>query len=159
VAEAPKKKRLVVLQDRPPDEEPQPEERPARHWVLGTALISIIAWLLLGGTANFVLQQAGVHGLWTITVVSIATQMIAFGIAAAIAGRLGVHAGRNHATYGTLAAGAFGWALGLSNLLTQGLLVTALTLVIMLTTAWAGGVIGYRLGRRSRKLAPPPPPE
>lgn len=144
--DVPSRKRLPVLQDRPEGEEPPPEERPPGHWVVATAVVTVLVWLLGAGISNALLQRLKADAPLVLVGTNMLSLLVASGTGGALTARFGARASRKHATYGACAAAAFGWTLAL----TAGLADTPIafwfaTLGLLLAVAWTGGYLGYRV--------------
>ncbi|NUP11595.1 MAG: hypothetical protein HOW73_36580 [Polyangiaceae bacterium] len=145
------KRRLPVIKETPEGEEPPPEERPGSQWVWASAIITVLLWTLVSGGSNAILQRAGVESVGILVGVSVGSLFVAALVGGLATGRFGLKAERKHATYGTVAAAAFGWVLSIS----AGLNAAPIpfwfaVLAVLGGLAWGGGVLGYRLGKRLR---------
>ena len=142
------KRRLPVLNAPPPDEKP-PEERAPHEWVIATAITTVLAWLLIGGTANAVVQRVAPEHIGVVVAVNVVSLLLAAGLGGALAGRFGVRAKRRHALLGAMATAAFGWALGVAKSDPGERAVWLLLLSALLGIAALGAAIGYRITRRA----------
>jgi hypothetical protein len=145
------KRRLPVLQQSSssPDEGPQPEERPPGQWIVASAVITLVVWLLLAGTVNLVLQRLGAATVAPLLVANLLVLFVSAAIAGMITGRLGIKAERKHAIYGALAAGVVGWLFALPRGGAQ-LAEFIFILAVMLGINAGGAAVGFRLGRPRR---------
>lgn len=142
------RRRLPVLNAPPPDEKP-PEERAPHEWVIATAVTTVLAWLLLGGSANAVVQRVAPESLGLVVSVNVLSLLLAAAAGGALAGRFGVLAKRRHALLGAMTTAVFGWALGVSKSSPAELPVWLLLLAALLAIAALGAAIGYRITRRA----------
>lgn len=142
------RRRLPVLNAPPPDEKP-PEERAPHEWVIATAVTTILAWLLLGGSANALVQRVKPDSLGIIVTVNVVSLLLAAAAGGALAGRFGMRAKRRHAVLGAMATAVFGWALGVSKSDPAELPVWLLLLAALLAIAASGAALGYRATRRA----------
>jgi MFS family permease len=142
------RRRLPVLNAPPPDEKP-PEDRAPHEWVIATAVTTVLAWLLLGGSANALAQRVTPDSVAIIVAVNVVSLLLAAAAGGALAGRFGARAKRRHPVLGAMAAAAFGWALGVSKSNPSELPVWLLLLAALLAIAASGAALGYRATRRA----------
>lgn len=146
MTDVPKKKRLPVLQEREPDEEMPPEERPPSHWVVATAVITLLAWLLLAGSVNLLMQRIAVRAAPLLIAVNVVVLFLSGAVAGAVAAKLGKKAERKHAVQGAAYGAGFGALFGLSQG-TGGVALPfwILSLVVLVGIASGGASVGYRV--------------
>lgn len=129
------RRRLPVLNNK---EEDDVEERPAWHWVVLTAVASLLAWLLLASIAN------ALGG-------SLAANAVALGSSAALGGAMTGRFGRRargvHAVSGAIATAIFGCALAFRTLVASPV-TFAITAVVASSIAAIGAAIGFSITRR-----------
>jgi len=150
VSEPEKKKRLPVLQDRVDDEIP-PEDRPANQWVLASAVVTLLTWLILAGTGNAIVQRASPQSLTAMLVANVGALFAASAVAGAVTARLGKKAQRKHATWGAMITALFGWLLGFSQAAAPHLPVWLLSLALLVGIAWSGAYAGHRLASKPKR--------
>lgn len=148
MAEEKPRRRLPVLNAPSPEEKP-PEERAPHEWVIATAITSMLAWLLIGGSANAVVQRVSPDSLLITVTVNVVSLLLAAAAGGALAGRFGLRAKRRHALLGAMATAAFGWALGVAKSSRDELPVWLLLLAALLAIAALGAALGYRVTRRA----------
>ncbi|MBL8743243.1 MAG: hypothetical protein JNK04_19165, partial [Myxococcales bacterium] len=107
------RRRLPVLGSTPPDDAP-PEERPPHEQVIAIAVTTVLAWLLLGGTANAIAQRVAPESLGLVVGVNVVSLLLAAAAGGAFGGRFGGKPKRWYAIVGAMTTAAFGWALGVS---------------------------------------------
>jgi MFS family permease len=142
------RRRLPVLNAPPPEEKP-PEERAPHEWVIATAITTMLAWLLIGGSANAVVQRVAPDSVGVVLAVNVVCLLLAAALGGALAGRFGLRAKRRHALIGAMATATFGWALGVSKSSADERPVWLLLLAVLLGIAALGAAIGYRITRRA----------
>lgn len=145
------RRRLPVLQQAPAGEEPPPEERPGSQWAFAAGIITILLWLLLGGMTNMILQRLHVEAPGPLVLGNLAAFFLAAALAGLTTAIVGVKASRKHALYGALGAGAFGWAISFGRMGDVALPFQLVVLAVLLAIPWAGGALGYWLGKRLRR--------
>lgn len=151
MTEPAKKRKLPVLQQAAPEGEVPPEDRPASQWVVASAIITVLGWLVLAGSTNAILQRVQLESAAVLVLVNIGAVFLAALGAGVVTARYGLKATQKHATYGTVLAAGFGWMLSMGS--TGGAAALPFwiaTLALLGAIAWSGGAAGYRLGRRLR---------
>jgi hypothetical protein len=149
VADEKPRRRLPVLNAPPPEEKP-PEERAPHEWVIASAVTTVLGWLLLGGSANAIVQRVAPASTSLVIVVNVVSLFTAAALGGALAGRFGLRAERKHAVLGAALTALFGWGLGVTRSEAGELGAWLLLLVALLAIAASGAAVGHRVTRRLR---------
>lgn len=130
------RRRLPVLNDRP--EEGEAEPRPAWHWIVLTAVATLLGWLLSAALVNALGGGVGANA---------AALALSAGLAGAMTGRFGAKAGPRHAMLGAALTAAFGCALAY-RALADAPLALVVTAIVACSVAALGAMTGLWLTRR-----------
>lgn len=126
-------------------------ERTPAQWMLIGGFATLIAWLLLAGSVNAVVQQVAPRAVVGLAV----AQVVAYAVACALGGALLGYAAKQvtprHASLATCATAALAVLLSASVSGLPGLEFMVAAALVLCAVAWGFARVGFRLGRR---LAP-----